>query len=120
MRQERKRDIRREMRLILANLDKRWEAAAHVEACQHLCPLVAELNQPIEHVLAWIPCFPGEVDLTGFIAQMLRSRSVYLPRVEDAGRMTFVRITEEWSSHLERSERGVFQPEPGYGVPFDP
>jgi 5-formyltetrahydrofolate cyclo-ligase len=120
MGQQRKTEVRREMRTVLANLDKRWEMAAHGELCAHLGRLIQVCSkEPIRHVLAWVPCFPGEVDLAGFIGEMLRSRAVYLPRVEDAGIMKFHRIDDEWASRLETTPRGILQPEPGYGEEFD-
>ena len=120
MRQERKKDMRREMKLIMANLDKRWESVAHVEICSHLSRLIADkVFGPAEHILAWVPCFPGEVDLSSFIANMLRTKKVYLPRIGVPGTMSFRNITEEWSSHLERSANGILQPLEGYGERFD-
>jgi 5-formyltetrahydrofolate cyclo-ligase len=50
---------------------------------------------------------------------MLRSRAVYLPRVQDAGIMRFHRIDDEWASRLETTPRGILQPESGYGEEFD-
>jgi len=104
------------MRMVLANLDRRWEQAAHGELCNHLSKLIPMCSsEPIRHVLAWVPCFPGEVDLAGFIGEMLRSRAVYLPRVEGAGCMQFFRIDDEWASRLETTPRGILQPEASYG-----
>ena len=109
------------MRLVLANLDRRWQQAAHAELCTHLARFIPVCSvAPIRHVMAWISCFPGEVDLAGFIGEMLRTRAVYLPRVEDAGYMSFHRIDDHWASRLESSPRGVLQPEQGYGDKFDP
>jgi 5-formyltetrahydrofolate cyclo-ligase len=120
MAQQRKRNMRQEMRRILVNLDPRWEAVAHQEVCHHLTHLItAELPLQVEAVLAWVPCFPGEVDLSSFIAMMLRTRRVYLPRVTAPGEMSFVRISEEWSSSLERTERGILQPEAESGEVLD-
>ncbi len=119
--QQRKTETRREMRTVLANLDKRWEMAAHGELCAHLGRLIKVCSsEPIQHVLAWVPCFPGEVDLAGFIGDMLRSRAVYLPRVEEAGVMRFHRVDDEWAARLETAPRGILQPEPGYGEQFEP
>lgn len=112
--------MRQDMRRVLANLDPRWEAVAHQEASHHLTHLVTfELPVQVEAVLAWVPCFPGEVDLSLFIAMMLRTRQVYLPRVTGPAEMSFVRVSEEWSSRLERTERGILEPEEGSGEILD-
>jgi 5-formyltetrahydrofolate cyclo-ligase len=113
--------MRKEMKLILANLDRRWEAVAHAEVCHHLESLISRCApQEVEEVLAWTPAFPGEVDLTAFIAAMLKKRRVYLPRVESAGRMVFVRIREDWASQLERGPQGILQPSAGNTELFEP
>ena len=119
---ERKRPMRSEMKLILANLDRRWEAVANIEVCHHLESLIPQCApREVDEVLAWIPAFPGEVDLALFIASMLRKRRVYLPRVEGAGQMVFVRIHEDWASKLEKSPRGILQPTVGPDAElFDP
>jgi len=120
MGQQRKNEMRREMRVVLANLDKRWEAAAHREICQELGALFgAQLPVSIEHILCWVPCFPGEVDLAGFIAERLKAGSrVYLPRVLEAGRMEFISIGEEWGSQLTPGHRGILEPREGSGEVF--
>ena len=119
--QQSKKDLRREMKLMLANLDSRWVAKAHSEVCSRVAELVASL--PMFYlgppsILAWIPCFPGEVDLAGLIGLMLKDSLVYLPRVEDAGDMKFVRVQDDWGAHLAPGPRGTMQPEEGYGEPF--
>jgi len=119
---EQKKEIRREMRLVLANLDKRWEAAAQREVGLELEALFS--TQPfdsIEHILGWAPCFPGEVDLAGFIAVMLkRERKLYLPRTREAGIMDFIGIGEEWGSQLAPGPRGILEPRPDSGALFSP
>jgi len=120
MRIEGKQVVRREMRRILANLDARWASVAHIELCHHLIRLVESgMLGEVLHVLAWIPCFPGEVDLTPFIASMLRERHVYLPRLSSQGTMEFRRVREDWAANLEKGERGILQPQPSYGDPFE-
>jgi 5-formyltetrahydrofolate cyclo-ligase len=119
--QLKKNEVRREVRLVLANLDPRWEQAAHGEVCSNLSRLITSPQLPhIQHVLAWIPAFPGEVDLSAFIGAMLRSRVVYLPRIEGRGVMRFHRIDQGWAARLERTDRGIAQPEAGYGEEFNP
>ena len=74
MGQQRKKEMRREMRLMLANLDKRWAEVAYNELCAQLVTLVTgQLSVPVQHILCWVPCFPGEVDLAPFITEMLKS-----------------------------------------------
>jgi 5-formyltetrahydrofolate cyclo-ligase len=119
--QQSKKDLRREMKLMLANLDARWIAKAHSEVCSRVADLVNSLpilqSEP-RSILAWTPCFPGEVDLSGFIGRMLKDSLVYLPRVDSAGSMQFVRIESDWAARLVAGPRGVLQPEDGYGHPF--
>ncbi len=119
---EQKKEIRHDMRVVLANLDKRWEAAAQHELGLELEKLFT--TQPfgsIEHILGWVPCFPGEVDLAGFIAQMLRrDRHIYLPRIQGQGLMDFIEIGEEWGAQLEPGHRGILEPRPGSGQLFAP
>jgi 5-formyltetrahydrofolate cyclo-ligase len=119
--QQSKKDLRREMKMMLANLDSRWIAKAHSEVCDRVAELVASL--PMFHtgprsVLAWIPCFPGEVDLAGMIGLMLKDSLVYLPRVEDSGRMQFVRIQDDWGARLSPGPRGIMQPGEECGEAF--
>lgn len=115
--QQSKKEMRRELRIVLANLDKRWENVAQTAVCTNLSSLVTTIEQeaPITDVFAWIPCFPGEVDLAEFIAEMLKTRRVYLPRVSSQGIMNFIRIDGDWASGLERLPSGLVQPRDGYG-----
>lgn len=84
--QHSKKEMRRELRVVLANLDKRWENVAQSAVCANLLSLVATIDQEtqITDVFGWVPCFPGEVDLAPLIAEMLKARQVYLPRVRGA------------------------------------
>jgi 5-formyltetrahydrofolate cyclo-ligase len=120
--QQSKKDMRREMRLVLANLDKRWEIVGHAKVCEHLASLVSSASaEPITDVFAWIPCFPGEVDLAGFVAEMLKAeRRVYLPRVNGGGIMNFVQIDGNWAQGLERQSSGFVQPSESYGDLLNP
>lgn len=120
-----KSDLRREMKLVLANLDQRWLAKAHSEVCHNLIELItscdengAKSSPRDRHILVWIPCFTGEVDLTEFIAAMVRNNKIYLPRLDRNSKMEFVRVGEDWESYLERGERKILQPVDGYGEPF--
>ena len=107
---------------MLSNLDKRWTSRAHAEVCHHLTALVSSLAGHAggaAHVLAWIPCFPGEIDLAEFIGEMIKSSFVYLPRLSREGAMSFVQVGEDWGANLEQGPRGIVQTIEGYGQPFD-
>jgi 5-formyltetrahydrofolate cyclo-ligase len=120
MSQRLKKEMRQEVRRVLANLDKRWQVAAHGEVCRRVIEVIEqERDRPITDVLAWVPSFIGEVDLAGVIAEMLKTRRVYLPRVVGSGVMDFVNIDSEWAMSLEKGQHGVLQPREGYGEPLD-
>jgi 5-formyltetrahydrofolate cyclo-ligase len=120
MGQQRKKEMRQDMKRVLSNLDKRWQAAAHVEVCQRVIEVIyRESERPITDVLAWVPSFTGEVDLAGVIAEMLKSKRVYLPRVVSAGTMEFIEVDAEWAINLEKGSHGVLQPRAGYGEVLD-
>ena len=106
---------------MLANLDKRWEAAAHREICEELERFVsAELSGNVDHILCWVPHFPGEVDLAVFIAQMLKKGGkVYLPRIQEGALMEFIRIGDEWGSQLTPGPHGILEPRPDSGEVFN-
>jgi 5-formyltetrahydrofolate cyclo-ligase len=120
MGQQRKKEMRQDMKRVLSNLDKRWQAAAHGEVCRRVIEIIhRESERPITDVLAWIPSFTGEVDLAGVIAEMLKTKRVYLPRVVGAGVMEFIEIDSEWALHQEKGVHGVLQPRAGYGEVLD-
>lgn len=120
MAQHSKKELRRDMKVVLANLDKRWAAKANAEVCSQLRELVLSFgDSPApRHVFAWVPCFPGEIDLGMFIGEMLKSSNVYLPKLDAAGSMSFVRVYDDWASRLSAGYRGIIQPQEGYGEPF--
>ena len=120
MGQQRKKEMRQDMKRVLSNLDKRWQAAAHVEVCHRVIEIIhRESDRPITDVLAWIPSFAGEVDLAGVIAEMLKTKRVYLPRVVGAGAMEFIQVDAEWAISMEKGDHGVLQPRVGYGEALD-
>ena len=117
MPQNQKKKMRAEMRRILANLDERWASVAHGEVSNHLDRFIkAEVAGPRNKFLVWVPSFHGEVDLSTFIASMLRTGEVYLPRITGPNSMEFLNINEEWALNLEKSEKGVLQPKEGSGA----
>jgi 5-formyltetrahydrofolate cyclo-ligase len=113
MTQQSKRELRKEMKVVLANLDTRWLLKAHAEVCGQLTELMSVLRRSSassRHVLAWIPCFPGEVDLAGCIGAMLHDSVVYHPYLSESGVMSFVRIFDDWGARLVAGPRGIIQP----------
>lgn len=108
--------MRAEMRRILSNLDQRWEGVAHQEICHHLTNFVSDQTAGrLEKFLVWVSSFHGEIDLSIFIAAMLRTKEVYLPRMSGPGTMSFIRIDESWAANLEKGYGGVLEPRDGYG-----
>lgn len=123
MEQQTKKELRREMKLVLANLDHRWIARAHSEVCSELVELTNQLRAMpagVRHVLAWIPCFAGDVDLSAYIGAMLRDSIVYLPQLDNSGAMSFVRILDDWGAHLVAGPRGIMQPQYEHPELFSP
>lgn len=120
MAQQAKRELRQDMKLVLANLDKRWAAKAHLEICDQLARLVHQhiSERNARHILAWIPCFSGEVDLAAFIGEMLKTSWLYLPRLDASEKMSFVRVSDDWASQLVPGNRKILQPAEGYGEPL--
>ncbi|MBX7143664.1 MAG: 5-formyltetrahydrofolate cyclo-ligase [Oligoflexia bacterium] len=100
------------MKKVLGRLDDRWLQAASRELCAQLTRLVeTEIPRDIEHVLAWVSFFPGEVDLSKFITEQLDKRNVYLPRTLPDHSMNFISIGKDWMGRMESGHLGI--PEPG-------
>ena len=113
------KETRDDMRRVLPGLDRRWIDAASREVSAQLCRLVdTSLGRPVGHILAWAPHFPGEIDLSYFIAEQLSTREVYLPRLLPNRSMTFVSVGQGWRDELEPSAFGVPQPSHEAGSPF--
>ncbi len=107
-----KTELRGEMRRILSHLDHRWHAAASREICKRLSDLVEGLvknGHEFEHILAWIPFFPGEVDLTEFITEQSETRRVYLPVIRGES-MHFTAVLAGWNQNLLPGEQGIPEP----------
>lgn len=121
--QESKKNLRRDMKALLASLDPRWIEKAQAELCSQLNSLLFSIGDEthgFRNVLMWIPCFTGEPDLSDCIHTILSSSSVYLPRVDESGTMSFVSIDADWRDNLEEGYRGIRQPRADYGAPFLP
>jgi 5-formyltetrahydrofolate cyclo-ligase len=100
------------MSRILSRLDKRWLRAASRQLCANLNRIIeTEIAQDVEHILAWVSFFPGEVDLTSFIDRQLDHRKIYLPRALPDRSMTFLSIGKDWLSSMQSGQFGI--PEPG-------
>lgn len=107
-----RQEIRKEMRLILANLDSRWLKAASAEVCRNLSDLISKnLIGRYEFILAWTKFFPGEPDLSSFIGWALDKEQVYLPRTLSDMSMEFINIGKNWGDDIEPGTYGI--PEPG-------
>jgi 5-formyltetrahydrofolate cyclo-ligase len=115
------RKMRGEMKRVLARLDERWLAAASRELSQRLCKLLDEdIPRDIEHILAWVSYFPGEVDLSHFLTAQLDKRAVYLPRCSDDRSMSFVSIGKDWLNAMESGLHGIPEPLLQSGKLFNP
>ncbi len=115
-----KAELRQEMRKILANLDRRWLQAASRELCKNLTSLLNTKNDlSIEHILAWVHFFPGEVDLSEFINEQIDQRTVYLPQLRD-GQMQFSSIGKDWHAKMSQGGFGIPEPSQGAGRIFSP
>lgn len=118
MKRKLKQELRNEIRRVLINLDARWIRAASIELCSHLNAFLLE-HPDFEHLLAWVPSFPGEVDLSTLIASQLGRRTLYLPRVVESGGMAFQSIDEDWATRLEPGYAGIPEPSVGFGNEFN-
>ncbi len=109
-----------EMRKVLGCLDARWIQAASHDLSRRLSQFLDTLQERrISAVLAWIPFFPGEIDLSSFISEQIGKREVYLPRVLSEDGMQFVAIDQSWASMTQSGYRGVPGPKSG-GKVYDP
>lgn len=116
-----KAQMRREMKVIVSSLDRRWLKAASSELCQHLTDLIdTEIGSRIRHILAWTTFFPGEADLSPFISDQLERRLVYLPRVSPDGSMTFLSIDRDWLTSVESGAFGIPEPISSSAEHYDP
>lgn len=119
-RRKERQSIRKDMRAVLASLDRRWIDAASREVCAHLTRALDQSDREIAHLLAWVPFFPGEVNLSSFITEQASHRVVYLPRLVDQYAMEFVAIGDDWVQNLSRRDGKIPEPPPSVGKVFDP
>jgi 5-formyltetrahydrofolate cyclo-ligase len=121
MSRKKRKEIRSEMSRIISRLDDRWIAAASRELSGRLGKLIdEELPDQIEHVLAWMSFFPGEVDLTAFIDEQLDKRRIYLPRTLPDRSMSFISIGKDWLTAMQTGQFGIPEPGTASGDVYDP
>lgn len=120
MSRKKRKEMRSAMDRILSRLDQRWLLAASHELCGHLSKLIdTELTEEVEHILAWVSFFPGEVDLSSFINQQLDKRKIYVPRILPDKSMTFLSIGKDWLSSMQSGHFGIPEPGTSSGQPYD-
>lgn len=113
--------LRNEMKKVLGRLDERWLQAASRELCTQLGNLLEhEIPRSIEHVLAWVSFFPGEIDLSKFITEQIDKRHVYLPRSLPDHSMNFISIGRDWLGQMESGVLGIPEPCLQSGRVYDP
>lgn len=118
---QQKQELRATMRKILSNLDERWLSAASRKLCKNLIELLNSTLAvyEIKNFLAWTKFFPGEVDLTSFVASyILDDKRLYLPRLEPDYKMTFISISNNWPLELALGIGGFPQPTETAGEKF--
>ncbi|MCB0330936.1 MAG: 5-formyltetrahydrofolate cyclo-ligase [Bdellovibrionales bacterium] len=121
MKREKRREIRSDMKRLLANLDERWVRAASSQLCQHLLELLRTPRLATRsHILAWTSFFPGEVDLTAFISDLVEERIFYLPRCHPDFSMVFISVGRDWTQEVEPGSFGIPEPKSDAGNRFDP
>lgn len=116
-----KSQLRNDFRKVLSNLDKRWIVAASHSLSDELMKFFHGPNgQGIEHILAFASFFPGEVDLSQFISDMIGRVNVYLPLSHSDGRMTFISVGSDWQEATVSGEFGIPEPDDTTGKSFNP
>lgn len=108
--------LRSEMKQRLAAIDPAWAAQSSRQLCEHLAAYL-ERTKP-HHVLAWLPFFPGEADLTHLIGAQLDQRALYLP-CTSSGQLEFVRIDYDWPSRCSAGPYGILEPNQSCGEVLD-
>ena len=116
-----KKELRKDYKKILTNLDNRWiEAASHRIGKELSSLLKEELHHEIDHLLCFSTFFAGEVDLTNFISEQIKHKSVYLPLLHQDGKMTFISIDSNWQEVAATGAFGISEPLIDSGNPFLP
>ena len=109
------------MKIVLQRLDPRWTGAASSELCINLSKLIeGKVSGGVRHILAWVSFFPGEANLSKFIADHIESHRVYLPRIQADGGMSFYSIGLDWQLNLDKGPYGIPEPKLNSGEMFNP
>jgi 5-formyltetrahydrofolate cyclo-ligase len=100
-----KKEIRNQIRLKLSTQSSEYLAEASSKIVDRLLNFTETECPQINHILAWLPFFPAEVDLTLFINSVIKNFSIYLPQIVPANsnqleKMQFVKIENTWISNL--------------------
>ncbi len=111
-----KKELRTQMTTLLNGLDERWIRAASRRVCRSLGDFI-KAQDDVQHVLAYVNHFAGEIDLSWLISEILPSHAVYLPRVVGGESLQFLQITHD--SSLIPGSFGVKEPVEGVGGEFD-
>lgn len=116
-----KSSFRADFKKILGNLDSRWLTAASQSLSKKLSSLIeTQIEYDVSQILGYASFFPGEVDLTHFIADQISARTLYLPIVHPDHRMTFISIGHDWKDLIHTGETGILEPTEDSGKPYDP
>lgn len=115
---DQKKEMRIQMKSLLAGLDKRWIKAASKRICFHLESIVGA-EDTFEHILAPTAHFVGEVELSAFISRFIDTHSIYLPRSESTGELKFISIGTQWESELKPGSYGIPEPSSTLGAPYN-
>lgn len=104
-----KKEQRTDLRRVLANLDSRWLAAASRKLSSRLLETLAS-QVKCQNLLVWVAHFPGEVDLTPLVSELITKVNVFLPKISPDGTMEFFQIEEGYSRKLSEGAYGVPEP----------
>jgi 5-formyltetrahydrofolate cyclo-ligase len=114
------RTLRKEMKVVLTNLDRRWLAAADGRICDHLIEVLDnQLAGQAAHILGWFSFFPGEINLTPVFLARFGKSQIYLPRTLPDMTMEFISIGPNWEEQMKPGVFGIPEPIPGSGQVYD-
>lgn len=114
---KKKSELRRDMKIVLSRLDPRWTSAASKDICERLLKMLDDGTFPmVTNILAWVSFFDGEVDLSSFLIEAVKSHSIYLPRIDDKEKMTFHKVISADIDDLVSGVLGI--PEPRHELPL--
>ncbi len=89
-----KDQLRHDMRVVLAHLERRWIDAASQRITCHLLELDALYKESgLRSILGWSATFPGEVELSGYIGNQKGKGTVFLPSIDRGSEPQFIEVT---------------------------